>query len=222
MSKFLPLDETLYQYVIAHRSLADDVLLDDLRAETEALGDIAKMLISREQGSFLTLLTKLLNVRRAVEVGTFTGYSAACIACGLAPDGKLTCFDSSEEWTAIARRHWTRAGLSEFIDLRIGDAAELLPGFIPDHPIDLAFIDANKTGYNQYYETILPLMRPGGLFIFDNMLYGGGVVKTPLTDPDCIAIDALNKKLVRDPRVETVLLPIADGLHLCRKVGVKR
>ncbi|MBC8002525.1 MAG: class I SAM-dependent methyltransferase [Opitutaceae bacterium] len=222
MSKFLPLDETLYQYVIAHRSLADDALLDELRTETEGLGDISKMLISREQGSFLTLLTKLLNVGRAVEVGTFTGYSASCIACGLAPAGQLTCFDSSEEWTSIARRHWKRAGLAEFIDLRLGNAAELLPRFVSDHPIDLAFIDANKTGYNEYYEILLPMMRPGGLFIFDNMLWGGDIVKTPLTDPDGIAIDVLNKKLARDPRVESVLLPIADGLHLCRKLGEKR
>ena len=216
-AKYVTLNDALYNYVVCYRSRADDPLLDALRAETEALGDIARMLISREQGDFLTMLTKLLNVRSGVEVGTFTGYSSICIARGLAMDGRLTCFDTSLDWTAMARRYWEKDGLADRVELRLGNAAEELTKWEPAEPLDLVFIDADKTGYDAYFEMLLPKMKANGLFIFDNMVWGGRVIEEPLTDPDGVAIDLLNRKLASDPRVESVLLPFADGLHLARK-----
>jgi caffeoyl-CoA O-methyltransferase len=216
-AKYVTLNDALYDYVVCYRSRADDPLLDALRAETEALGDIARMLISREQGDFLTMLTKLLNVRSGVEVGTFTGYSSICIARGLAMDGRLTCFDTSVEWTAMARRYWEKDGLAERVELRLGNAAEELMKWEPAELLDLVFIDADKTGYDAYFEMLLPKMKANGLLVFDNMVWGGRVIEQPLTDPDGVAIDLLNRKLASDPRVESVLLPFADGLHLARK-----
>ena len=216
-AKYVTLNDALYDYIVRCRSRAGDPLLDALRAETDALGDIARMLISHEQGDFLTILTKLLNVRSAVEVGTFTGYSSTCIARGLAIDGRLTCFDVSAEWTAIARRYWEKGGLADRVELRLGNAAEELIKWDPAEPLDLAFIDADKTGYDAYFEMLLPKMKPNGLFIFDNMVWGGRLIEQPLIDPDGVAIDLLNRKLACDPRVESVLLPFADGLHLARK-----
>jgi caffeoyl-CoA O-methyltransferase len=215
--KYVTLNDALYDYVVRYRSRADDRLLEALRAETEALGDIARMLISREQGDFLTILTKLLSVRSAVEVGTFTGYSSICIARGLALDGRLTCFDTSAEWTTMARRYWDKEGLADRVELRLGDAGEELTKWDPAELLDLVFIDADKTGYDAYFEMLLPKMKANGLFIFDNMVWGGRVIEEPLTDPDGAAIDLLNRKLASDPRVESVLLPFADGLHLARK-----
>ncbi|HEY8650170.1 MAG TPA: O-methyltransferase [Chthoniobacterales bacterium] len=216
-AKYVTLNDALYDYVVCYRSRADDPLLDALRAETEALGDVARMLISREQGDFLTMLTKLLNVRSGVEVGTFTGYSSICIARGLAMDGRLTCFDTSVDWTAMARRYWEKDGLADRVELRLGNAAEELMKWEPAEPLDLVFIDADKTGYDAYFEILLPKMKANGLFIFDNMVWGGRVIEEPLTDPGGVAIDLLNRKLASDPRVESVLLPLADGLHLARK-----
>jgi caffeoyl-CoA O-methyltransferase len=216
-AKYVKLNDALYDYVVRHRSRVVDPLLDELRAETEALGDIARMLVSREQGDFLTLLTRLLEVRSAVEVGTFTGYSSICIARGLAGTAKLTCFDTSAEWTSVARRYWAREGLTDKIDLRLGDAAAEIPRWEPRRPIDLAFIDADKSGYDSYFELLLPKMKSNGLFIFDNMVWSGRIIEQPLTDPNGIALDQVNKKLAADPRVDSVLVPIADGLHFARK-----
>lgn len=221
-AKYVALNDSLYDYVAQHRSRALDPILDELRRETEALGDLAKMLISPEQGDFLTLLTKLLDVRTVVEVGTFTGYSSICLARGLPGGGRLYCFDINAEWTAIAQRYWEKEGVADRIELQLGEAKEILKTWEPPTAIDLAFIDADKPGYNTYFETLMPLMKPDGLFIFDNMLWGGRVAEEPLTDPDGVAIDQLNRKLATDPRVESVLLPVADGLHFARKRGVKR
>ena len=216
-AKYVALTDPLYDYIARHRSRVVDPLLDALRTETESLGDIARMLISPEQGDFLTLLTKLLSVRSAVEIGTFTGYSSICLARGLAEGGHLFCFDVSAEWTAIAQRYWEKEGVANRIELQLGDAKQVLLDWEPREPLDLAFIDADKPGYDTYFEILLPKMKPNGLFIFDNMVWGGRVIEQPLTDPDGLAIDRLNQKLANDPRVETVLLPVADGLHLARK-----
>jgi caffeoyl-CoA O-methyltransferase len=216
-SKYVTLNDALYHYVVECRSQTGDPLLSQLRTETEGLGDVARMLISREQGDFLTIITKLLNVRAAVEVGTFTGYSSICIGRGLPDGARLTCFDINEEWTAIARRYWEKDNLTDRLELRLGRAAQELTGWKPAQPLDLAFIDADKTGYDTYLEMLLPKMKTNGLFIFDNMVWGGRVVEQPLTDPDGVAIDHLNHKLATDPRVESVLLPFADGLHIARK-----
>jgi caffeoyl-CoA O-methyltransferase len=216
-AKYVTLNDALYDYVVRCRSRTDDPVLDALRVETEALGDVARMLISYEQGDFLTMLTKLLGVRSAVEVGTFTGYSSICIARGLAMHGRLTCFDINAEWTATARRYWEKAEVADRMELRLGDAREELRKWEPAEPLDLVFIDADKTGYNTYFEMLLPKVKTNGLFIFDNMVWGGRVIEEPLTDPDGVAINRLNRKLGTDPRVESVLLPFADGLHLARK-----
>ena len=217
MPKYVNLNDALYDYVIGSRSRADDAVLDALRSETEALGDIARMLISHEQGSFLSILTKILNVRVAAEIGTFTGYSSICVARGLTAGGRLTCFDINAEWTAVAQRYWQGDGVTDRIELRLGDAREEIRKWEPSGPLHLVFIDADKTGYDTYFEMLLPKMKTNGLFIFDNMVWGGRVIEQPLNDPDGIAIDQLNRKLAKDPRVESVLLPFADGLHLARK-----
>ena len=216
-AKYVALTDTLYDYIARHRSHVVDPLLEQLRAETESLGEIARMLISPEQGDFLTILTKLLGVRSAIEVGTFTGYSSICLARGLVEGGRLFCFDINAEWTAIARRYWRKEGVADNIELQLGDAREKLSTWDPPELLDLAFIDADKPGYDTYYEMLLPKMKPNGLFIFDNMVWSGRVTEQPLTDPDGLAIDRLNSKLAGDPRVESVLLPVADGLHLARK-----
>jgi caffeoyl-CoA O-methyltransferase len=215
---YLPFTDELYQYMLAQRSDANDPLLDALRTETKTLGDISNMAISPDQCSFMTLLVALTGAKWAVEVGTFTGSSAISIARGLAPGGKLICFDQEFKWTSIARRYWTKAGLHEKIDLKLGNARDLLQRFRPVVPLDFVFIDADKEGYDYYYEALLPKVRSGGLIVFDNMLRGGQVVdpvekKTPGTR----SINSLNRKLSTDPRIQAVLTPIADGLFLCRK-----
>lgn len=215
MSKFTPLNDELYQYIIAQRSHVNDPVLDKLRAETETLGDLKGMQIGPDQGAFFTVLVAALGVRNALEIGTFTGYSSTCIARGLPDDGTLICLDQSEEWTNIARRYWKEAGVDSKITLRVGDAHENVKTV--KGPIDFAFIDADKTGYDHYYETILPHVRSGGVIIFDNMLRGGRVINPDTENESDTAVIALNKKLANDPRIECALLPIADGLQFCRK-----
>jgi caffeoyl-CoA O-methyltransferase len=200
------------------RSGAGDPVLRDLRAETERLGDDSVMMISEEQGSFFSLLVAAMGARTAVEIGTFTGGSSLCIARGLPENGKLFCFDINDEWTSIARKFWKRAGVAEKITLTLGDARETLRAFEFPGEIDFAFIDADKTGYETYFELILPRVKKNGVIVFDNMLYGGRLGREPVGDANCAAIDAMNRKLANDPRVESVLLLIADGLHICRKL----
>lgn len=214
--KFVRLDDDLCRYVVSHRSGASDPVLDDLRSETEKLGSISEMLVSPEQGTFLTLFTAALQVRSAVEVGTFTGYSSICIARGLPAEGRLLCIDVNEDWTAIARRYWKRAGLDDKIELRLRGGKTELEALPASVRFDLAFIDADKPGYDLYYELLLPHVRPNGVIVFDNMLQHGRVLDPK--DPSAEAIDSLNKKLSGDPRIECVLLTIADGLMFCRKV----
>ena len=214
--KFTTLTPTLYAYLLAHNPPRDAVLTD-LAAETAAFGGWSIMQIAHEQGAFLTLLARLLGARRIVEVGTFTGYSAICLARGLAPGGRLLCCDVSEEWTAVARRYFERAGLSDRIELTIAPALDTLRA-LPERPeIDLVFVDADKTNYRNYYETLLPRLRPGGLFVFDNVLWMGEVANPANQDESTRAIRALNDHLVQDPRVDTAMLPVADGVTLARK-----
>lgn len=214
--KFVALDENLYRYVAAHRSRSCDPVLDDLRAETEKLGSISDMLISREQGSFLTLLVAALGVRSAVEIGTFTGYSAICIARGLSRQGRLLCIDVNADWTATAQRYWGRAGVESKIELRLGGGRAELEALPAKPAFDFAFIDADKPSYDLYYELVLPRLRTNALIVFDNMLQHGRVVDPK--DESAKAIDSLNKKLCADSRVECVLVAVADGLMFCRKV----
>lgn len=214
--KSLGISPELHRYVVEHGTPPDPVLAS-LARETAALGPISIMQVAPEQGAFLTLLARLLGARRIVEVGTFTGYSALCLARGLAEDGHLLCCDVSAEWGAIARRHWEEAGLSERIELRIAPAIETLRA-LPDEPyVDLGFIDADKTGYPDYYEEILRRLRPGGLVAVDNVLWGGSVLDPEATDADTRAIRGFNDQLAADERVDVVMLPIADGLTLARR-----
>jgi len=175
------------------------------------------MQVALEQGAFLGMLTRLLGVRNAVEIGTFTGYSAICIARGLADGGRLLCCDVSEEWTTIAKRHWARAGLDDRIELRLGPAIDTLNALPQTPDIDLAFIDADKPSYQRYYEALLPRLRQNGLIVFDNVLWFGNVIDPSKTDESTVAIRTLNDLVVADERVEAVMLPVADGLTLARK-----
>jgi|SRR5688572_22195159 len=214
--KFTALTPILYDYLVRHAPDVDPVLRE-LREETAALGPIAQMQIAVEQGAFLTLLARAIGARRAVEVGTFTGYSAIAIARGLPPDGRLLCCDVSDEWTGIARRYFARAGLAERIDLRIAPALDTLRALPASPALDLAFIDADKTSYRAYYEELLPRLRPNGLVLFDNVLWSGAVADPADRSDNTEAIRALNDFVARDERVESVMLPIADGLTIARK-----
>jgi caffeoyl-CoA O-methyltransferase len=216
-TKYLPLNEQLYGYLAACRSDAADPVLRDLRDETAALGKVSECQIADEQGTFLSLLVAAIGTTRALEVGTFTGYSSLCIARALAPGGRLICLDQSEEWTGIARRYWARAGVQERIELRLGNAIALLRQLAPEPTFDFAFIDADKTEYETYYELVLPRVRRNGLIVIDNMLWGGRLGAGPITEASGRSIDALNHKLAKDPRVEAVLISVADGLQICRK-----
>jgi caffeoyl-CoA O-methyltransferase len=205
----------VHEYLM--RTVPLDQVQRSLIRETQALGPVAGMQIAPEQGAFMTLLTKLVGVRFAVEVGTFTGYSSLCIARGLEPGGRLLCLDVSAEWTAIGLRHWAEAGVDDRIELRIGPAADALRELPADPPIDLAFVDADKGGYRTYYDEIVTRLRRGGVVLLDNVLWGGAVVDGANTEADTEAIRAVNDHVAGDDRVEAVMLPIADGLTLARK-----
>ncbi|MFF5174374.1 O-methyltransferase [Micromonospora sp. NPDC000089] len=213
-TKPLPLTPELHAYLVAHGSPPDEIIRD-LAAETRALlPDDADMQVAPEQAAFLTFLTRLLGVRRAVEVGTFTGLSALAIARGMPEDGRLTCFDISEEFTAVARSYWARAGVADRISLRIGPAAETLRELPHEPHLDFAFIDADKTGYPVYWAELVPRMRSGGVIAVDNTLRGGRVI-APQNAADR-AVAAFNDEVLADVRVDAVMLSIADGVTLAR------
>ncbi len=215
--KFTALNGELYEYLVTHRSERDP-LLAELAKETEAaLGPISLMQIAPEQGAFMTLLARVIGARSAVEVGTFTGYSALSIARGLPDDGRLLCCDINDEWTAIARRYWQKAGVAQKIELRLGPALDTLRALPTTTQFDMAFIDADKSNYRNYYEEILARLRPNGLILFDNVLWMGQVLDKATTDENTRAIQALNDFLPTDRRVDTVMLSISDGLTIVRK-----
>jgi caffeoyl-CoA O-methyltransferase len=216
-TRTLGLSEELHAYVLAHSVPQDQITLD-LAEETRAsLGSLAGMQVAPEQSALLNLLTKLVGARRAVEVGTFTGLSSLAIARGMPADGRLICFDISEEYTSIARRYWARAGVQDRIELRIGPAAQLLP-LLPDEPhLDLAFIDADKTGYPVYWAELVPRMRPGGVIVVDNVLQHGRVLDPSPDNASVQAIVKFNDDILADDRVEVVMLPIADGVTVARR-----
>ena len=206
----------LHAYLVEHSTPLDDVQRA-LVEETSQLGDIARMQVAPEQGAFLSLLAAVTGARRAIEVGTFTGYSALCLARGLPEDGRLVCCDVSEEWTAVARRHWEAAGVARKIELRLGPALDTLRSLPTDPDVDLAFIDADKGSYVDYYEELLVRLRPGGLVVVDNVLWSGRVLDPDAEDADTVALRAFNDRVAADARVEVVMLPVADGLTLARK-----
>jgi caffeoyl-CoA O-methyltransferase len=207
----------LADYVVAHGSEPVDEVLADLHEQTAALGPVAGMQISGDQGQLLTLLTRLVGARRAVEVGTFTGYSSLCIARGLAAGGSLLCCDVSEEWTTLAKDAWVRAGLDDRIELRLAPALDTLRALPAAEPIDLAFIDADKGGYAEYWNELVPRVRPGGLLLVDNVLWSGRITDATAVDDNTVALRAFNDMVAADDRVEAVILAAYDGLTIARR-----
>jgi len=214
--KYVTLTPELYAYVVEHGAREDDVLRR-LRAETEELGDIAIMQISPEQGAFMTVLVKAMAGRRALELGTFTGYSAICVARALADGGQLVTCDLSGDWTKIARRYFEEARVADRIDLRLGPALETLRGMTDEEPFDFAFIDADKSEYPNYYEECLRLLRPGGLIMLDNVLRSGTVLDETDDDPRSVATREVNERAIADERVDVAMLGVADGITLALK-----
>jgi caffeoyl-CoA O-methyltransferase len=214
--KFIRLTPEIYDYVVAHRSERDPVLAE-LAEETAKLGGLSLMQIAAEQGALMALLVRATGARSALEIGTFTGYSALCVARGLPADGRLLCCDVNEEWTSIGRRYWAKAGVDQKIELRLGPALDTLRALPPSAEFDFVFIDADKENYVNYYEAILPRLRPNGLILFDNVLWMGQVVSGSDDDANTRALRALNERVLADRRVESVMLPIADGLTIARK-----
>lgn len=215
--KYTPLSPELYRYLVDHGHNSDPVLAA-LAEETEKLGSIAIMQIAPEQGTLLSLLTSAIGARSAIEIGTFTGYSAICIARGLPIDGRLLCCDTSEEWTAIARRYFEKAGVNERIELRIRPAIETLREMPADARFDFAFIDADKVSYQDYYEALLPRLHPNGLIVFDNVLWMGEVINAENKSVDTEALRRLNDFVAQDDRVQAVMVAVSDGLTIARKL----
>jgi len=211
------LSSEVHDYLLAHGTPPDAVQRDLITETHERVGAFAGMQIAPEQGAFMSLLTQVIGARRAVEIGTFTGYSALCIARGLPPDGRLLCCDVSEEWTAIARGAWDRAGVADRIELRIAPAIETLRSLPREPLLDLAFIDADKPSYPDYFEELVDRIRPNGVILVDNVLWGGAVVDADHDDDSTIAIRAFNDLVAADERVDTVMLAIGDGLTLLRR-----
>ena len=218
-SHTIELTETLYHYLLANGT-RESAVARELRAHTLAATRAHRMQVSPEQGAFMQLLVRLLGARRTLEVGTFTGYSALVVAEALPDDGRLIACDVSEEWTAIGRPFWERAGVAGKIDLRLQPAVETLDELIAAREagsFDFAFIDADKANYDAYYERCLMLLRRGGVIGIDNVLWGGRVADERARDEDTRAIRALNLKVNADERVDAAMLPIGDGLTLAVK-----
>lgn len=218
-NQHLGLDQNLYQYLLS-ASLREPQILTQLRDET-AKHPMSIMQIAPEQGQFMSLLVQLIGAKKTLEVGVFTGYSSLVVALALPEDGKIVACDVSEEYTQIARKYWELAGVANKIELHIAPALETLEQLIADgeaETFDFAFIDADKSGYDNYYERCLQLVRPGGLIAIDNVLWSGRVGDPEVQDNRTNQIRALNTKIQQDQRVNLSLLPIADGLTLAMKV----
>ena len=206
----------LHEYLVAH-SAPPDPLLSDLIAQTaERFPGHVVFQIGPEQGTFMTMLAGLMGARRAIEVGTFTGYSSICLARGLAGGGKLICCDVSEEWTAMARAYWEKAGVAGLIELRLGPALDTLRSLPAGESFDLAFIDADKESYLGYWQELVPRMRRGGVILVDNTFLHGRIFE-PEPDPAAAAIIEFNDAVLTDNRMQLVMLPIGDGLTIARK-----
>ncbi len=217
-TRHIELSEKLCDYVL-DVSLREPPVLRRLRQQTAHL-PMASMQIAPDQGQFMALLARLVGARRCLEIGTFTGYSALMLALALPPDGRIIACDIDPETTAIARRYWQEAGVADKIELRLAPALGTLDALLADgraETFDFVFIDADKENYDHYYERALRLLRPGGLIVIDNVLWGGWVADLRRKDADTVALRALNAKLHRDERIDLALLPLADGITLARK-----
>jgi caffeoyl-CoA O-methyltransferase len=213
------IDAVIDDYSSAHSTPPEADQLELQRITQEKTGRAAGMQIGDDQAVLMEMLVRAMGATRAVEIGTFTGYSALAVARGLGPGGRLLCCDVSVEWTSIARAAWERAGVADRIELRIGPGLETLRSLPPGEQFDFAFIDADKPGYALYYEQVLTRLRPGGLMLLDNMLQGGDVVGDLADDEDVAAIRSLNEVIAADPRVKVVLIPIGDGVSFVQKLG---
>jgi predicted O-methyltransferase YrrM len=212
------ISDDLHEYVIAH-GVREPAIFRRLREETAALPQ-ATMQIAPDQGAFLAMLVGLIEAKRCIELGTFTGYSSLAVALAMPPEGRIVCCDVSDEWTSIARRYWAEAGVADRVDLRLGPALATLDELIAGGAagtFDFAFIDARKSEYPDYHERIVQLLRTGGLAVYDNVLWGGAVLDERQDDPDTLGIRRLNERIGLDERVEVSMLPFADGLTLARK-----
>jgi predicted O-methyltransferase YrrM len=219
-TKSIGLSDELHDYLLKV-GVREPAILRRLREETATLPQ-AGMQISPEQGAFMALLVGLMNARTYLEVGTFTGYSSLSVAMALTADGRLTCCDISPEWTDVARRYWTEAGVVDRVDLRLGPALETLDALVAEGAggsYDFAFLDADKGNYAAYYERILGLLRPGGLLGIDNVLWSGRVIDPAEDDESTRALRDLNERIAADTRVQIAMLPIGDGLSLVRKLA---
>ena len=219
MSKFTPLTDELHSYIVEYGARQDKVLRA-VQAETEAMGDVALMQIAPDQGAFMTMMARTLGASQVLEIGTFTGYSAICLARGLEPGGRLLCCDISEEYAAIAARNFERAGVADRIEIRVGPAIETVRAMPGRELFDMAFIDADKTGYPDYYEETLKRLRPGGLVMLDNVLASGSIADAEGPEgfeESHAALRAVNELIAADERVDTAMVAIADGLMIARK-----
>ena len=214
-SKFI--DPPIADYALAHTSGPDAVQLELQQVTAERTGRAAGMQIGDDQAVLLEILARATGARRAVEIGTFTGYSSLALARGMGPGGRLLCLDVSEEWTDIARAAWEKAGVADRIELRIGPALDTLRE-LPPVVFDLAFVDADKVNYSAYYDELVPRIRPGGLLLVDNTLWGGAVLDDKDDSDDTTAIRAVNERIAADRRVRVVVLPIGDGLTVAQRV----
>ncbi len=220
MSRGSFLNDALYDYLL-RASLTPDPLLDRLRDETTRVtGQWAGMQISRDQGRFMQVLVKLTGARAYLEVGTFTGYSALVVAQAMPAEGKVVCCDISEEWTSVGRKYWEEAGVAHKVDLRLAPALETMAALARTAAgtFDITFLDGDKKEYDGYYEHSLTLLRPGGLVLIDNVLWGGAVADPEKNDEGTVAIRALNDKIRDDSRVFSVMVSIGDGLTMAVKL----
>lgn len=213
--KYVEMTHPLFEYLCQTHSRANDPLLAALREDTQQFGPDAMMQINDVQGSLLSLLVAATGAVRAIEIGTFTGASSLAIGRALPADGHLLCLDISETYTNIARHYWERANIADRVELQLGDAVASLNALPLEASFDFAFVDAEKTDYERYFEALLPRMRPNGLMVFDNALRHGHVLQ-PHVDPGTETIDRLNRRLAADERLETVLIPVSDGLLMAR------
>lgn len=217
-NRTLNLTDAVYDYLLAH-SLKETPVQQQLRKETASM-EMSAMQIAPEQGQFMAFLIKLIAAKKIIEIGVYTGYSSLAVALALPDDGKVVACDINREWTDVAQRYWKQAKVDHKIDLSLAPASETLQKLLDQKlqaSFDFVFIDADKTGYDHYYEQSLKLVRSGGLIMIDNTLWGGDVADASVQDEDTIAIRKLNKKLVDDKRVDVCMLPVADGLTLLRK-----
>jgi caffeoyl-CoA O-methyltransferase len=214
--KYTALDDELHRYLVEHGARQDDVLRR-LAQETQALGGVSVMQIAPDQGALITLLVRATGARRALELGTFTGYSAICIARGLPGEGRVLTCDISEEWAEIARRYFRDAGVEDRIELRLGPALDTMRSIPAAESFDFAFIDADKESYPAYYEEVLDRLRPAGLMMIDNVLRGGAVLDPGDDSPANLAVRELNERIASDERVDVAMLGVADGITLALK-----